>query len=188
MEYGPEKACPEEEIVELCRLVSEAGGFYSTHTRNRAGEAGETIAEAIRTGRASGAPLQISHIQVVARLTADGSKAYRQALGMVDEARQQGQDVGFDMHTRLFGTTNLRTALAALGLGRRPESRCRPFERFRHRDGELKAYRSHLRSLVQDDWERVVIIESSGLSRSFPGKEYRRDRPADGCRASRRRL
>ena len=158
LEYGPEKACPEEEIVELCRLVADAGGFYSTHTRNRSGEVVETIAEAIRTGRVSGAPLQISHIQVVARLTGDGRKAYRQSLAMVEEARQQGQDVEFDMHTRLFGTTNLRTALPPWALEGGPKaiaSRLRdPASR-----RELKTYRSHLRSLVQDDWERILVFE-----------------------------
>ena len=168
LEYGPEKACPEEEIVELCRLVADAGGFYSTHTRNRAGEVEETIAEAIRTGRASGAALQISHIQVVARLTDDGQQAYRQALGMVDEARQQGQDVGFDMHTRLFGTTNLRTALPPWSLEGGPKA-----VSVRLRDAgvrsELKTYRSHLRSLVRDDWERIVIFDSLAYP-EFSGK------------------
>ena len=61
LEYGPETACPEEEIVELCRVVGQAGGLYATHTRNRYGEAHETIAEAIRTSTAPASPFK-SHI------------------------------------------------------------------------------------------------------------------------------
>ena len=159
LEYGPEKACSEEEIGELCRLVGDAGGFYSTHTRNCPGEVEETIAEAIRTVRASGVPLQISHIQVVARLIADGCKAYRQALGLVDKARQQGQDVGFDMHTRLFGTMNLRTALPPWALEGGVKAVASRLENPGLR-ADLKTYQSPLRSLVQDDWERIVIFES----------------------------
>ena len=111
LEYGPERDCTEAEIVELCQVTADAGGFYATHTRNRDGEAQETIAEAIRTGAASNLPLQISHISVVSRLIEDGRWAIEDALRQVDEAQHSGLDVGFDMHTRLFGTTNLSAAL-----------------------------------------------------------------------------
>ena len=92
-------------------MASDAGSFYATHTRNRDGEAQETIAEAIRTGAASNLPVQISHISVVSRLAEDGQWAIENALRQVDEAQDSGLDVGFDMHTRLFGTTNLSAAL-----------------------------------------------------------------------------
>ena len=59
LEYGPERDCTEAEIIELCRVAADAGGFYATHTRNRDGEAQETIAEAIQAGAASNLPLQI---------------------------------------------------------------------------------------------------------------------------------
>src|SRR5690606_37995738 len=88
-----------------------SGGIYATHTRNRAGEAKETIHEAIRTAAAAGLPLQISHISVVARLIEDSRYAVEQAIEQVETARRAGQDVGFDMHTRLFGTTHLSAAL-----------------------------------------------------------------------------
>ena len=77
LEYGPEKACTEEEITELARVTRGKDGIYATHTRNRAGQASETIAEAIRTSAASKAPLQISHISSVARLSEDGRWAGR---------------------------------------------------------------------------------------------------------------
>src|SRR5207249_322786 len=111
LEYGPEKACSEEEVIELCRITAKRDGLYATHTRNRDGEAAETIAEAIRAGAESGARLQISHISSVARLADSGRWAVEQALEQVQEARGRGLDVGFDMHTRSFGTTNLSATL-----------------------------------------------------------------------------
>ena len=111
LEYGPERDCSEEEVTELCRVVRAEGGFYATHTRNGEGQAAETIEEAIRTASAADVPLQISPISVVARLAQDGRWAVEQALGQVDRARGGGMDVAFDMHTRLFGTTNLSAAL-----------------------------------------------------------------------------
>ena len=111
LEYGPERACSEEEVTRLCRVTARAGGFYATHTRNRAGQPRETVAEAVRTAEASGVRLQISHISVVARLAADGGRAVAEAVEQVDAARGRGVDAGFDMHTRLFGTTNLSAVL-----------------------------------------------------------------------------
>ena len=116
LEYGPERDCPEKEISDLCAVAAGYGGVYATHTRNRMGEAVETVAEAIRTAETAGAPLQISHISCVARLADDGGRAVEQALEQVDRARSSGLDVQFDMHTRLFGTTNLSAALPSWAL------------------------------------------------------------------------
>ena len=158
LEYGPERACSEEEIAELCGVVAECGGLYATHTRNQAGEDQETIAEAIRTAQTAGVALQISHISVVARRAADGVRAVDGALEQVDRARRAGLDVDFDMHTRLFGTTNLSAALppevlegdqaAVAARLRDPEVRRR-----------VGAYRSIVAGLAQGDWQRILLSQ-----------------------------
>ena len=159
LEYGPERDCPEREISELCAIAAEYGGIYSTHTRNRVGEAEETVAEAIRTAETANAPLQISHISSVARLAEDGRWAVEQALEQVDRARSSGLDVQFDMHTRLFGTTNLSAALPPWAL----EGRSKDIAR-RLRDPsvrrEMESYQSIVAALAQGDWGRIVIFHS----------------------------
>ena len=160
LEYGPEQACSEEEVTRLCRITSRAGGFYATHTRNRAGQARETVAEAVRTAEASGVRLQISHISVVARLAADGGRAVAGAVEQVDEARSRGVDAGFDMHTRLFGTTNLSAVLPPEALaGSRREIAARLSGVSARR--ELKRYPSIVRALARDDWSRILLAECS---------------------------
>ena len=159
LEYGAEQGCAEEEIAELCRVTAAAGGYYATHTRNRAGEAIETIAEPIRASAATGAPLQISHISVVSRLVDDGRWAVEQALAQVDAARAHGLDVAFDMHTRLFGTTNLSAALppwAAAG----PASEIAACLRDAAQRRELKSYQSIITALARGDWSRIVLFDS----------------------------
>jgi len=159
LEYGPERACAEEEIAELCRVTAGAGGFYATHTRNREGEAEETVAEAIRTSAAAGVPLQVSHISVVSRLAEDGRRAVEQAVQQVDRARARGQDVGFDVHTRLFGTTHLSAALPPRALeGGKVEIASRLRDPAARR--ELKAYRSIVTALARGDWGRIVLFDS----------------------------
>ncbi len=161
LEYGPERACAEEEVAELCRVTADAGGFYATHTRNREGEAEETVAEAIRTSAVANVPLQISHISVVSRLAEDGRRAIEQAVEQVDRARAQGQDVGFDMHTRLFGTTHLSAALPPWALeGGRDAVAGRLRDPAVRRD--LKAYRSIVTALARGDWRRIVLFDSKG--------------------------
>lgn len=159
LEYGPERDCTEEEIVELCRVAAEAGGIYATHTRNRMGEAAEAIAEAIRAGAGADVPLQISHISVVARLAEDGAWAVEQALEQVDRGRERGLDVQFDMHTRLFGTTHLSAVLPPWALeGERGEVLARLSDPSTRR--EMKTYPSIVTALAQGDWSRIVIFNS----------------------------
>jgi N-acyl-D-aspartate/D-glutamate deacylase len=159
LEYGPERACTEVEISELCRVTRQYGGFYATHTRNRAGEAVETIAEAIRTATTAEVPLQISHISVVARLAGDGGRAVAQALEQVEQAQARGLDVGFDMHTRLFGTTNLSAALPPRLLDGDQAAIAK-----RLRDPavrrELKQTPSIITALARDDWRNIVVFDS----------------------------
>lgn len=158
LEYGPERACPEAEITALGRVTAQHGGFYATHTRNRAGEAVETIAEAIRTAAAAQVPLQISHISVVARLVEDGGRAVEQALEQVEHARRQGLAVDFDMHTRLFGTTNLSAALPPWALaGERADIARRLGEAQTRR--ELKQYASIITALARGDWSNIVLFD-----------------------------
>jgi N-acyl-D-amino-acid deacylase len=159
LEYGLERGCSEEEIAELCKVTARAGGFYATHTRNRSGEAVETIAEAIRASALAEVPLQISHISVVARLAENGKWAVEQALDQVENARGRGLDIGFDMHTRLFGTTHLSAVLPPGVLaGKKEEIAARLRSRAERK--EMKGYQSIVTALAQGDWERIVVFHA----------------------------
>ena len=159
LEYSPERACPEEEIIELCKAVKDVGGYYATHTRNLEGEARETIEEAIRAGRTAKVPLQISHISVVARLVNEGRWAVEQAIEQVDKAREQGMDVDFDMHTRLFGTTNLSAVLPSWALEGDKSAIAARLRNPAVRE-ELKSCPNIIAALARGDWSRIVIFQS----------------------------
>ena len=156
LESGPEAEAPEEEVTAMSRLAARAGGLYATHTRNRDDRAVEAIEEAIRTAERAGARLQISH------LTPRGGPAdAERAMTRVDEALKRGVEVSFDMHTRLFGTTYLKTVLPhwVLKGGKRDIVRRLKDPAVRTR---LKAFRNLMTSL--GDWERVVLLDNP----SFP--------------------
>lgn len=157
LEYGPERGCSEEEIVALCRQTARAGGLYATHTRNEQGRAAEAIAEAIRVAEAAGAPLQISHISSVARLEANSRRAIEHALAQVEAARLRGLDVGYDMHTRLFGTTTLSAALPAWALALAPAELAAALDGPALR-AELRARPSIVTRLAGAGWDKVMLL------------------------------
>jgi N-acyl-D-amino-acid deacylase len=159
LEYGIEKDCSEREIVELCAITRQAGKFYATHTRNRQGEAEESIAEAIRAATGSGVSTQISHISSVARLASSSRGAIEQALEQVVQARKKGLDVHFDMHTRRFGTTNLSSVLPpwALEGGRSAIAKRIKDPSIRK---EMTTFPSVVSSLAHGDWKRIVVYKS----------------------------
>ena len=68
----------------------------------------EAVDEAILTAERAGVRLQVSHL--VPRPGApDGALA--RSIEHIDRAAERGLDVAFDVHTRLFGFTNLAVAL-----------------------------------------------------------------------------
>lgn len=106
LEYPSEVGCGEAELVALAREAGRAGGFYATHTRNRAEGAVAAVEEAVRTARDAEVRLQVSHL-----MPRSGDAICQQCVEVVDSARARGQDIAFDMHTRLYGTTMLSTLL-----------------------------------------------------------------------------
>ena len=156
LEYSPERACSEEEVTQLCKVVAGAGGIYATHTRH--GEAQDIIDEALRTGEAARVPLQISHIGIVARLAEDGRRAVEKALASVDDAEGRGVDVGFDMHTRDHGITTLSAALPTwifeggkAALGNRLQDRS-------VRE-QLKTYPNLIAAEAAGSWDKILLFD-----------------------------
>ena len=151
LEYATECNATEAEVAELCRVSAKSGGLYATHTRNRDEAAVEAIAEAIRTARAGGVQLQISHLT-----PRRGHDDLERSMDLVDAARRAGQNVSFDMHTRLFGTVALKVLLPQWAFeGGKPALAARlqdPATRQR-----MKSHRSLISALA--DWERVVLLE-----------------------------
>ncbi len=173
LEYVAERGASEDEVGELCRIVKKRDALYATHTRRRDEGAIEAIEEALRVGRRTGVRLQISHL--LPRKVAD--QEGERALALVDAARGAGQDVGFDMHTRLFGTTYLDTIVPPWA-----------------HEGGAAALRRHLQSsesrrrmrdfpsiVAGGGWDRVVLLDHPAypeLARRSVGeaaRELRRD-------------
>jgi len=154
LEYPAEVGCAHEELVALASETGRAGGFFAAHTRNRAEGAPAAVMEAIRIARKAGVQLQVSHL-----MPRSGDVESRRCLDAVEEARAAGQDIAFDMHTRLYGTTMLSTLLPPWCLEQGIAGLRRHLQSAASRT-RIKGFNSLIASL--HNWERVQLLDIAG--------------------------
>lgn len=96
------------ELDRFCRTVRKYGAYYTSHLRDYKFKALEAVDEALRLGRSTGVPVQLSHVQVAGRRNWDKMD---RVLELVDEAVRDGVDVGMDAYPYLAGSCNLTQLL-----------------------------------------------------------------------------
>ena len=112
-DYDPGIWADFDELLACSRAAAEYGGVYASHSlrtghrkARRPGEfppvKTEGVLEAIDVGRRAGMPVQISHLGSLYDVTPGGSDimteaAVRATLKIVDDAREEGIDVNFDL-------------------------------------------------------------------------------------------
>ena len=118
--YMPGRQAETEEVIELAKVAAVPQGLYCTHMRSEGNGIFEALEEAFRIGREGGLPVEIVHLKVSGK--PNWGKAPR-VLRMIEEARESGLDVLFDVYPYEFsqvgllqGTMGLRD-LAAADLG-----------------------------------------------------------------------
>jgi N-acyl-D-amino-acid deacylase len=153
LEYAAEAGASRDEIVELCTIVRRRGGLYATHTRFRDGGSVGAVEEALETARSTGVQLQISHL-----LPRGGRNDCEQCVALVDAAARAGQDVAFDMHTRLFGLTFLHAMLPPWLNEDRPDE-LRKLLRQRDVRDRILQYKSIV--TASGNWQRLVLLDNA---------------------------
>ena len=104
LDYPPGSYADTDELVVLSAEVARLGGIYHTHVRNWLGDRYlDPNREAIDIGRRSGVPVHITHL-FRRRTYTFGS---RPILDLVDQAREEGLDVTFDMFPYRYGGTRV---------------------------------------------------------------------------------
>lgn len=159
--YPPSSYADTGELVELCAIVREYDGIYSTHIRNEGSGLLPALREALEIGGASGVRVQVSHLKCSAR---SHWGIAREALALIEAARAQGLDVQADQYPYTASSTGLGVFVpqwaqnggreALLGRLRDPEMR----DRIAH---EMTAWRVARDPEDPDTgWESVVIAHT----------------------------
>jgi len=102
--YAPAAAAPAEELIEVCRPLSEYAGLYATHMRNEDDRVIESIEETCRIGRELGVPVVISHHKTVG--TANHGRSV-ETLALI-RRRMTEQEIGLDCYPYIASSTVLR--------------------------------------------------------------------------------
>jgi len=106
--YPPGSWASTEELVAVVQPAAERGGLYFSHIRGEGDTLLEALAEAIRIGRETGAPVHVSHFKVAGR---DNWEKAAAALALLDAGRAEGLDVTADMYPYLAGSSFLVSML-----------------------------------------------------------------------------
>jgi N-acyl-D-amino-acid deacylase len=106
--YPPGHYAKTEELIELAKVAASYGGIYATHMRSEGQSEVAAIDEALRIGREAHLPVEIFHLKVIGK-TRWGSMPT--IVGMIEAARNRGEDVSADMYPYLAGATALASAL-----------------------------------------------------------------------------
>ena len=110
MSYHPNAWSTTEELIELCKVVAEAGGVYITHLRDvnpDRGYGGGGIPEALEIGKRSGVKVHFSHT----RTSAENAGKIDEVLELVDQGKKDGVDCTLELYPYPTGSTFLLSSL-----------------------------------------------------------------------------
>lgn len=106
--YPPSAYTTTDELVEICKVVSEYHGIYISHLRSEADDLIEAVEEALEIGRRANLPVEIYHLK------ASGKRNWRKMQDLIDlvnRSRSEGLDVTADMYPYTAGGTGLTSCL-----------------------------------------------------------------------------
>jgi len=106
--YPPGHYAKTDELIALASVSSEYGGIYVSHMRSEGTTEVQAIEEALRIGREAHLPVEILHLKVSG---APRWGSMPKIVGMIQQARDNGQDVTADMYPYVAGGTALASAL-----------------------------------------------------------------------------
>jgi N-acyl-D-amino-acid deacylase len=106
--YAPGMYATDDELVELCSVMRETGGFYTPHHRNYGISAIEAYRDCIEIARRARVPLHYAHAHL--GFPCNRGRA-PELLAMIDQARAEGIDVTMETYPYLAGSTYLHAYL-----------------------------------------------------------------------------
>jgi len=106
--YPPGHYAKTEELIKLAKVAGQYGGIYATHMRSEGQSETAALEEALRIGREGHLPVEIFHLKVIGKPRwGDMPKI----AGMIEAARDAGQDVSANMYPYVAGGTALASSL-----------------------------------------------------------------------------
>jgi len=93
------------EIVALAKVSARLGGRYTSHIRNEGADLMASLQEVVDIGRATGAPVHVSHLKIGAKKLWGTSD---KVLELMDDARASGVDLSADIYPYTYWQSTTR--------------------------------------------------------------------------------
>lgn len=106
--YPPGCYALRDELGEMCKMVTDHDGFYSTHIRNEGNSLEEALSEAIDVARRSGVRLQVSHLKTSGNRNWGKIDVVR---SLIERAIDNGINVTCDRYPYTAAATDLDSVL-----------------------------------------------------------------------------
>lgn len=106
--YPPSQYQTLDEVVEIAKVVREHDGIYDVHMRSEGDRLIQAMEEVTGIGRQSGIPILITHFKVMGKKNWGLSE---KALGILDDARQEGVEVTVAQYPYIAGSTMLHAVI-----------------------------------------------------------------------------
>ncbi len=151
--YAPAFYAKTDELIELCKVVSQYGGMYISHMRSEANKLLEAVDELIRISRESKLPAEIYHLKAAG---VQNWKKMDDVIKKVEAAQKEGLKITADMYMYPAGATGLDAAMP-------PWVQEGGFKKWRERLMDPKTRERVIQemSTPSDDWENLYLLAGS---------------------------
>jgi N-acyl-D-amino-acid deacylase len=165
LEYTPGGFADIEEMIALCRVAAEYGGFYATHIRSEDSRAVEAVAEAVAIAERAGLPLQISHFKVCG--TTNWWKM-PMMIDLVERAKERGLEVTADAYPYLAYNTGLSIFFPQWALDGGDKAFV---ERLKSPETRRRMKAETMEKLEGTPWENILLVDlESGGNKHLIGQ------------------
>lgn len=150
--YPPAAGAPTEEIIEVCRPLTQFKGIYATHMRDEGDQIVAALEETFQIGRALDVPVVISHHKLMGKQNFGRST---ETLAIIGEA-MKSQEISLDAYPYVAGSTMLKKDRALLS-SRTIITWCKPYPQYTGWDLDDVA-----RALGKGRWDAVDELMPAG--------------------------
>jgi N-acyl-D-amino-acid deacylase len=156
----PSSLATTDDLIELCKVVREHGGIYSTHMRDEGLGVFDSVKEAIQIGERAGVPVDIIHLKIADEKYWGRMK---EIVALVEEARRRGVNVQANVYPYTRGNNDLVSIIPPWAheggrpalLARLKDPQQRPRLKHDIANGVAGWYNHY--TAVGGDWRRMLV-------------------------------
>jgi N-acyl-D-amino-acid deacylase len=165
--YSPMSYADPAENTAVCAAVAKYGGFFATHMRDYGDGILAALDESYAMSRDSGAPLQVSHLQI------GGARNWGRApevLAHIEAAKASGVDLAYDAYPYTAGSTLVQAMLPTWATAGGPSAILERLARAESRERIVEAMNG-----ADRDWTRHVLCGArSAKWKGYEGETFAR--------------